>query len=103
MTNTVGESHLISPIRGYEIYECADIHFIDEERIEEEEKFDGYYIIVTSEFKMPDHEILDAYRSLWKINEEPVSFVLQRIQAYFSILGEKGKLYHKIIKMKYKN
>ena len=52
-----------------EIYECADIHFIDEERIEEEEKFDGYYAIVTSELKMPNQEILDAYRSLWKIEE----------------------------------
>lgn len=52
-----------------EIYEFADIHFIDEERIKEEEKFDGYYAIVTSELKMSDQQILDAYRSLWKIEE----------------------------------
>lgn len=32
-------------------------------------KFDGYYAIVTSELKMTDDEIIDAYRSLWKIEE----------------------------------
>jgi transposase len=52
-----------------EIYECANIHFIDEERIEKEEKFDGYYAIITSELEMPNQKILDAYRNLWKIEE----------------------------------
>lgn len=52
-----------------EIYEHDDAYFIDEERIKEEEKFDGYYAIVTSELKMPNQEILNAYRNLWKIEE----------------------------------
>lgn len=53
-----------------EIYgELSDHHFVDREKIAEEEKYDGYYVIVTSELKMPDNEILNAYRNLWKIEE----------------------------------
>ncbi len=52
-----------------EVYECIDCNFIDEERIKEEEKFDGYYAIVTSELDMPDGKILDIYRGLWRIEE----------------------------------
>ena len=52
-----------------ELYEAADVHLLDEERIKEEEKYDGYYVIVTSELDMPNTEILDAYRNLWKIEE----------------------------------
>lgn len=39
------------------------------EKIQEEEKFDGYYSIVTSELNMSDKEIRDAYKGLWKIEE----------------------------------
>lgn len=39
------------------------------EKIQEEEKFDGYYSIVTSELEMNDKEIRDAYKGLWKIEE----------------------------------
>lgn len=39
------------------------------EKIQEEEKFDGYYSIVTSELEMSDKEIRDAYKGLWKIEE----------------------------------
>ncbi len=49
--------------------ELSDYHFVNSEKITEEEKYDGYYVIVTSELKMPNHEILDAYRNLWKIEE----------------------------------
>lgn len=49
--------------------ELSDYHFVDREKIAEEEKYDGYYVVVTSELKMPNHEILDAYRNLWKIEE----------------------------------
>jgi hypothetical protein len=41
----------------------------DETRLREEEKFDGYYTIVTSEWKKADEEILDIYRGLWRIEE----------------------------------
>lgn len=49
--------------------ELSEHHFVDREKISEEEKYDGYYVIVTSELKMPNSEILDAYRNLWKIEE----------------------------------
>lgn len=40
---------------------------IDEEKIKEEEKFDGYYSIVTSEENLSDLEIRNIYRGLSKI------------------------------------
>lgn len=42
---------------------------LDQAKIEEEEKFDGYYSIVTSELKMTDYEIRDVYRGLSRIEE----------------------------------
>ena len=39
------------------------------DKIKEEEKFDGYYSIVTSEKKLTDKEIRDIYKGLWKIEE----------------------------------
>jgi thiol-disulfide isomerase/thioredoxin len=41
--------------------------FFDEEKLREEEKFDGYYAIVTSEWKKTDQEIIEIYRGLWRI------------------------------------
>lgn len=53
-----------------EIYDkSSNAHFINEDKITEEEKYDGYYVIVTSELKMSNEDILNAYRSLWKIEE----------------------------------
>lgn len=53
-----------------EVYDkLAKIHFINNDKIAEEEKYDGYYVIVTSELKMTNEEILSAYRNLWKIEE----------------------------------
>ena len=42
---------------------------LNSELIAEEEKFDGYYAIVSSEHRMGKHQILDIYRGLWKIEE----------------------------------
>lgn len=39
------------------------------DKIQEEEKFDGYYSIVTSEKNLSDKEIRDIYKGLWKIEE----------------------------------
>ena len=39
------------------------------EKIEEEEKYDGYYSIVTSEKNLSDKEIRDIYKGLWRIEE----------------------------------
>lgn len=42
---------------------------IDEEKIREQEAFDGYYVLVTSEYEKTASEIIDIYRGLWKIEE----------------------------------
>ena len=45
------------------------IPVLDEALIKEEEKFDGYYSIVTSELDMPDEEVIECYTGLWEIEE----------------------------------
>ena len=42
---------------------------LDEAKIREEEKYDGYYSIVTSELEMSDEEIRKVYRGLAKIED----------------------------------
>ena len=42
---------------------------LDEEKIAEEEKYDGYYAIVTSELGMSDEEMRRTYRGLAKIED----------------------------------
>jgi transposase len=39
------------------------------ETIKEEEKYDGYYAIVTSEYEMANEKIIEIYRGLWEIEE----------------------------------
>ena len=41
----------------------------DFEKLTEDEKYDGYYAIVTSELNMPDGDVIDTYRGLWEIEE----------------------------------
>jgi len=41
----------------------------DFEKLKEDEKYDGYYAIVTSELDMADGDIIDTYRGLWEIEE----------------------------------
>ena len=38
-------------------------------KVVEEEKYDGYYAIVTSEMDMSDMEVIETYRGLWEIEE----------------------------------
>jgi transposase len=42
---------------------------IDYEKISEEEKFDGYFCIITSELNYDYKKILEVYRNLWHIEE----------------------------------
>jgi transposase len=51
-----------------EIVEGREL-YLDLEKIEEEEKYDGYYSIVTSELEMDDHELRDIYRGLARIED----------------------------------
>ena len=41
----------------------------DEEKLTEEELYDGYYVIVSSETKKTDDDIIDLYRGMWRIEE----------------------------------
>ena len=52
-----------------EIIETKSTLYLDEAKIREEEQFDGYYAIVTSELDKTDAEIIEAYHGLWKIEE----------------------------------
>lgn len=71
--NCVGASkyvkHLVFDKNTDEIIEAQSILSLDEDKILEEEKYDGYYAIVTSEMDKTDEEIIDIYRGLWKIEE----------------------------------
>lgn len=52
-----------------EILETGKSLSLNTSKISEEEKYDGYYAIVTSELHMPTSEIIDTYRGLWEIEE----------------------------------
>lgn len=52
-----------------EIIETNTKLYLDEDKIREEEKYDGYYAIVTSELDKSDSEIIEVYHGLWKIEE----------------------------------
>ena len=61
--------HLVFDKKTGEIIEAKSQLSLDEEKIKEEEKYDGYYAIVTSEMDKTDDEIIDIYRGLWRIEE----------------------------------
>ena len=42
---------------------------INEAKVTEEEKYDGYYAIITSETDETDERIIEMYRGLWRIEE----------------------------------
>jgi transposase len=52
-----------------EILEGKQLPYFDYDKLAEDEKYDGYYAIVTSELQMSDQEIIDTYRGLWEIEE----------------------------------
>ena len=71
--NCVGASkyvkHLVFDKNTGEIIEAKSQLSLDENKIVEEEKLDGYYMIVSSEFEKTPDEIIDIYRGLWRIEE----------------------------------
>jgi transposase len=52
-----------------EILTPAELLKFDQAKLDEEERYDGYYLIVTSRFDKPDNWVLDNYRGLWQIEE----------------------------------
>lgn len=71
--NCVGASkyvkHLVFDKNTGEIIEAKSKLSIDEDKIAQEEKLDGYYMIVSSEATKTEDEIIDIYRGLWRIEE----------------------------------
>jgi len=52
-----------------EIKNFEDSLILNTKKIKEEEIYDGYYAIVTSELDDPDEHIIKMYRELWRIEE----------------------------------
>ncbi|WP_027365925.1 IS1634 family transposase [Desulfotruncus alcoholivorax] len=52
-----------------EIMNTEETLVLDTRKIEDEEKYDGYYAIVTSELDDADEHIIEMYRGLWRIEE----------------------------------
>ena len=52
-----------------EILNIEDTLLLDQQKIEEEEQYDGYYAIVTSELDDSDEHIIEMYKGLWRIEE----------------------------------
>lgn len=61
--------HLVFDEQTGEIIKAKSKLSLDEDKIAEDEKLDGYYAIVTSEMDKTDDEIIDIYRGLWRIEE----------------------------------
>lgn len=58
---------------------------MDEEKLKEEEKFDGYYVIVISEYKELLEKIINIYKGFWKI-EEVFKIIKSDIESRFVYL-----------------
>lgn len=52
-----------------QILKTKDIMFLDEERIADEERLDGFYALITSELDDADEHIINTYHGLWRIEE----------------------------------
>lgn len=52
-----------------EISNVKETLILDYKKIEEEEKYDGYYALITSELDEADSRIIDLYHGLWRIEE----------------------------------
>ncbi len=80
-----------------EVIESKKQPYLDEEQIRKDAIFDGYYAIITSEYEMPDREVVEAYHGLWEIERSfritkttlkarPIYLSLeQRIEAHFLV------------------
>lgn len=58
-----------SPDSGEVLQDTEHMLVFDEDKLSEEEKYDGYYAIVTSELGVEDDKIIEMYRGLWRIEE----------------------------------
>lgn len=58
-----------SPSSGKLVDDAEHLLVADKEALAEEQKYDGYYAIVTSELDKEDDKIIEIYRGLWKIED----------------------------------
>ena len=90
--NCVGASkyvkHLVFDKNTGEIIEAKSQLSLDLDKIAEEEKYDGYYAIDTSEMDKTDDEIIDIYRGLWRI-EETFKVTISELEARPGYLSRK--------------
>lgn len=52
-----------------EVIEGITALTFNEAKLAADEACDGYYCLITSEYKLPDEDIVDIYRGLWRIEE----------------------------------
>lgn len=52
-----------------EIIKAKSVMSFDDEKLAEDEKYDGYYVIVTSKYEATDEWVIDTYKELWRIEE----------------------------------
>jgi transposase len=52
-----------------EIVETGSVLRFNYDRLKEDEKYDGYYLVVTNCYDKPDEWVIDKYRGLWQIEE----------------------------------
>ena len=55
--------------REGEILEVKKEKYINQDKVTEDELYDGYYMLVTSEVDASDEDIIEAYKGLWEIEE----------------------------------
>lgn len=71
--NTYGAAKYIRQIEydktSGEIITPANNLSFNEDALDEDEKYDGYYVIVTNRYDKPDDWVIDTYRGLWRIEE----------------------------------
>lgn len=71
--NTYGAAKYIKHIEfdedTGEIIKAKSVLAFDEEKLAEDEKYDGYYVIVTSRHNAKDDWVIDTYKELWRIEE----------------------------------
>jgi hypothetical protein len=71
--NTYGAAKYIKHIEfdeeTGEIIKARSIITFDEEKLAEDEKLDGYYVIATSKCDATDDWVIETYRELWRIEE----------------------------------
>ena len=71
--NTYGAAkyvrHIEYDIKSGEIIKTKSLFDFNDEALAEDEKYDGYYIIVTSRHYEPDDWVIDTYKGLWRIEE----------------------------------